>query len=123
MYGITNLLTRRATTRDGTPTGPARERTNLFPESPTEAPAQWRLASPVTHVRKDVPPTLILHGTADTTVDRDQSRELHRALQAAGAGSTLRMVPGANHAWPLKTGKFDLTGEVVAFCDRHLKPR
>ena len=33
------------------------------------------------------------------------------------------IIPGANHAWPLKTSKFDLTGEVTAFFDRHLKRR
>jgi len=41
-------------------------------------------------------------------------------LQAAGVESTLRMVPGAGHAWPLKTKDFDLTGDVVAFFNKHL---
>ena len=80
-------------------------------------------ASPVTHIRRDSPPTLTLHGERDTTVDRDQSKELDRALTAAGVESKLIMVPGANHTWPLKTAKFDCTGEVVAFFDRHLKPK
>ena len=56
-------------------------------------------------------------------MDRDQSKELDRTLTAAGVESKLIMVPGANHAWPLKTAKFDYTGEVVAFFDRHLKPK
>ncbi len=57
------------------------------------------------------------------TVDRDQSKELDRALKAAGVESTLIMVEGATHAWPLKTAAFDHTGEVVAFFDRHLKAK
>jgi dipeptidyl aminopeptidase/acylaminoacyl peptidase len=81
------------------------------------------LASPVTHIRQDSPPTLTLHGERDATVDRDQSRELDRTLTAAGVESKLIMVPGANHAWPLRTAKFDYTGEVVAFFDRQLKAK
>jgi hypothetical protein len=30
-------------------------------------------------------------------------------------------VKGANHAWALKTSKFDHTGDVLDFFDRHLK--
>ena len=121
MYGISNLLTRQMTDADGEPNGqPAISR--LFPEPRGEALEKWKLASPVTHVRKDSPPTLTLHGGRDTTVDKDQSKELDRALTAAGAESKLIMVPGANHAWPLRTAKFDYTGDVVAFFDRHFKP-
>ena len=120
MYGVTNLLTRRHTDDQGNPTGPLKEH-HLFTEKRDGDPAKWRLASPVSHVRRDSPPTLTLHGTADTVVDRDQARELDRALREAGAESTLKLVEGATHAWPLKTGSFDLTGEVVAFFDQHLK--
>ncbi|MEP4078365.1 alpha/beta fold hydrolase [Haloferula sp.] len=119
MYGITNLLTRKVAQEDGTPTEELKEH-RLFSGSREKYPAKWRNASPVSHVSKDSPPTLIYHGTADEVVDRDQSKELHRALQAAGAESTLRMIPGAGHAWPLKTSKFDFTGEVTAFFDKHL---
>ncbi len=121
MYGITNLLTRRHTDDKGAPIGALKDH-QLFPEKRGEAPAKWRSASPVSHVRRDSPPTLTLHGTADTVVDRDQAVELDRTLRLAGAESILRMVQGANHAWPLKTQSFDLTGEVVAFFDKHLKP-
>ncbi|MFZ9937286.1 MAG: alpha/beta hydrolase fold domain-containing protein, partial [Luteolibacter sp.] len=122
MYGISNLLTRQGTDDSGKPDGKLRD-TKLFPESREAAPEKWKLASPVTHIRRDSPPTLILHGTHDTTVDRGQSAELHEALTRAGVESTLIMVKGANHAWPLKTSKFDHTGDVVRFFDRHLKPR
>lgn len=121
MYGISNLATRQGTDESGKPDGKYRLTTQLFPESAAAAPEKWKLASPVSHITKTSPPTLTLHGTADTTVDRDQSKELHEALMAAGVESKLIMVEGANHAWPLKTKKFDHTGDVVAFFDRHLK--
>lgn len=120
MYGVTNLLTRRYTDPDGTPNDTLKGH-HLFPESREEDPAKWRLASPVSHIKRNSPPTLTLHGPADTVVDRDQAHELDRTLRAAGAESTLKLVEGATHAWPLKTKSFDLTGEVVGFFDRHLK--
>ena len=121
MYGIANLATRQGTDKNGTPDGKVSDSTQLFPETLTAAPEKWKQASPVSYVQRDCPPTLILHGTHDTTVDRDQSKELEKALKSAGAISQLIMVEGANHAWPLKTGKFDYTDEVVAFFDKHVK--
>ena len=35
--------------------------------------------------------------------------------------SELKLIKGAKHAWPLKTDKFDLRPDVVAFFDRHVK--
>ena len=119
MYGITNLLTRCVTKPDGTPTDELKDH-RLFKGDRQSAADMWRLASPVTHVTKDSPPTLILHGTADTTVDRAQSEELHQTLQDAGATSVLRMIDGAGHAWPLKNKDFDLRQDVVSFFNAHL---
>lgn len=123
MYGISDVVTRQGTDGSGKPDGKYRQSTQLFPESLAAAPEKWKLASPVSHITRDSPPTLILHGTRDTTVDRDQSKELETKLKAAGVESRLIMVEGANHAWPLKTDRFDLTGDVVAFFDKHLKAK
>lgn len=121
MYGISNLLTRQGTDESGNPNGKLSNKTQLFPESREAAPDKWKQASPITHIKSGCPPTLILHGSADTTVDRDQSQELAEALAAAGLESRLIMVQGANHAWPLKTDKFDYTKDMVEFFDKQLK--
>lgn len=121
MYPITNLLTRKQTKPDGTPLADLKGH-HLFPESREEAPEKWRLASPVSHITRTAPPTMILHGTADNVVDIDQSRELEGKLRAAGVETNLIIVPGANHAWALKTDQFDYTGQVVDFFNRHLAP-
>ena len=121
LYGISNLLTRKITDKDGNPTAELKGH-RLFPESREEDPAKWRTTSPVFHIKKNSPPTLSLHGTKDTTVDRDQSEELHQALAKAGVENHLIRVKGAGHAWPLRTKKFDYTDEVTAFFDKHLKP-
>jgi acetyl esterase/lipase len=122
MYGISNLETRQGTDPTGMPNGKLSPTTQLFSESREAAPTKWKLASPVSHIRKSSPPTLTLHGIGDTVVDRAQSQELDRSLKAAGVESTLIMVPDATHAWPLKTPQFDHIPTVVNFFNRHLKP-
>src|SRR4051812_4941725 len=86
LYGPADLLTIKD--KDGQPRAPVA----LFAGGRDAAAEMWKLASPVTHVRKDVPPTLILHGTADTTVDLSQSEELAGKLKAAGADHQLMVL-------------------------------
>ncbi|HEV7189533.1 MAG TPA: alpha/beta hydrolase [Blastococcus sp.] len=56
-------------------------------------------ASPITHVTRDAPPFLLVHGTADWLVPYDQSEQLHAALTAAGVDSRLVPVEGAQHVF------------------------
>lgn len=58
-----------------------------------------RLCSPITHVRGDAPPFLLVHGEADALVPIVQSEVFAAALTEAGASVELRRVPGADHAW------------------------
>jgi acetyl esterase/lipase len=127
LYGVTDLLTRRATAGDGSPTGELRD-AGLFPDPRGTNPEKWRLASPVSHVSSQSPPTLILHGMADTTVDRDQSVQLASTLAAAGVEYQLKLIPGVGHTfdleqWQHKPLPTDLRPLVIEFLDRHLKPR
>ncbi len=54
-------------------------------------------ANPITHVDALDPPTLIVHGDADTQVALQQSRRLRDALDAVGVPVELVVVPGAGH--------------------------
>jgi len=54
-------------------------------------------ASPVTHVRKDAPPFLLIHGDKDQAVDFSQSVELRKALHDAGAECDLIRIPNGPH--------------------------
>jgi acetyl esterase/lipase len=60
-----------------------------------------RRISPLAHVRPGLPPTLILHGTADTVVPIAQSRRYVEALRAAGDRAELVELPGRKHAFVL----------------------
>ncbi len=126
MYGISDLLTRRKTDAQGQPTDPI-QGTSLFADAKDENPEKWKLASPVFHITKKSPPTLILHGLADTTVDYDQSKELAQKLAEAGVEHQLMLIPGIGHTFDLQTWNHkplpqDLRPVVVGFFDKHLKP-
>ena len=46
---------------------------------------------------KDTPPTLILHGTADESVDIHQSHIFYETLQENGVESDFYILDGAEH--------------------------
>jgi acetyl esterase/lipase len=86
-----------------------------------EAPELYAQASPVTYVRSNSPPILILHGTADTTVNVKQSETFAEALQHAGTTHELVIIPGAVHSFDLQPPQRDLRSTVLKFLDEHLK--
>ncbi|NIA21583.1 MAG: prolyl oligopeptidase family serine peptidase [Anaerolineaceae bacterium] len=82
-----------------------------------------RAASPVSHVTRDDPPFLIVHGDADHVVPYTQSVKLHEALKKAGVDSTLRTVKGAGHGFrnASLTERVAIDRAVAEFFDKHLK--
>lgn len=80
-----------------------------------------RAASPVTYASKGDPPTLILHGTADSTVPKVQSELLFKALKKAEVPARLVIVKDAPHSFHLQPRQRDLRPLVIEFFDEHLK--
>ncbi len=77
-----------------------------------------RKASPTSHVSKEDPPFLIIHGTKDPLVPFDQSQRLHRTLKEAGVESTLVPVQGGGHGgFP----RAEVAARLQAFFDKHLR--
>jgi acetyl esterase/lipase len=62
-----------------------------------DKPDAARAVSPITHVTKDDPPFLLIHGDADPTVPFDQSVRLDKALKAAGVPSALLRIEKGGH--------------------------
>jgi alpha-L-fucosidase 2 len=56
-----------------------------------------RSISPIQHVRRDAPPFLLIHGTADPLVPFDQSVRMQERLRAVGADCELVAVDGGAH--------------------------
>jgi acetyl esterase/lipase len=67
-----------------------------IPDQPNRMDLARRL-SPLTYVRKGLPPVLSIHGDADPSVPYDQSVRLTKALKAAGNDAELITVPGGQH--------------------------
>lgn len=55
-------------------------------------------ASPMTYVRKDAPPFLLIHGDQDKSVPFSESTNLRKALREAGADCDLIRIPNGPHA-------------------------
>ena len=78
-------------------------------------------SSPFTYLDKNDPPVLILHGTADKTVDLERSREFDAALTKAGVEHELVLVEGGVHSFHFQPPQRDLRPLALAFFDKHLK--
>lgn len=66
-----------------------------------EAEAQYRQASPITHLAKGAPPTLILHGTIDDTVPIAQADLLAKKLKELGIPYEYERLEGWPHTMDL----------------------
>jgi acetyl esterase/lipase len=126
-YGITDIGSRKKTDPNGKPTearGVESEIQVIFGSKPED----WKKASPVGYIRKDLPPTLILHGRRDTTVDYEQSQGLADALKNAGATHEIIWLADAPHSFSFqyavpKSKKLlerNVGPEVLAFLKKHL---
>jgi len=76
-----------------------------------------RSISPVNHVSKDDPPTLIIHGDADLLVPIQQAELILEALKAEGVPTELVVKKGLAHGWP-EMGKDAVT--LADWFDKHL---
>ena len=74
--------------------------------------------SPLTYVRKDLPPMLLAHGTDDEQVPVDQSRRLFAALREVGAPVDYLEVAGARHVWVNAPSADAVIDYSLAFVDR-----
>ena len=94
---------------------------DMLGKTRAEAPELYKLASPTHYADKSDPPVLILHGTADKTVDLKQSEIFAAALKKAGVEHELVVVKDAPHTFHLQPKQQDLRPVVLGFFDKHLK--
>lgn len=65
--------------------------------SQANAPAIAKRVSPLTYVRRGLPPVLSIHGDADPVVPYSQAVRLHKALAESGVRNELVTIHGAGH--------------------------
>ncbi len=78
-----------------------------------------RRLSPLTYVRRDLPPILTIHGDADPTVPFTHATRLQAALAQAGATSELVTIPGGKHGGFPAAQQIRAVEAVRAFLARH----
>ena len=93
--------------------------TALFGGPISAHPDLVRLANPLTFIKRENPPFLIMHGDKDPIVPLAQSEILADALKRAGVETHLEVLPGAGHGNGF--GKPSLLAMMVSFMDKHLK--
>jgi acetyl esterase/lipase len=76
--------------------------------------------SPLAHVTKDAPPTLIFHGDADVLVPYEQSQRFIAKLDELKVPNQLITRKGAGHGWPGFEKDFEVIGE---WFDKYLAAR
>lgn len=86
-----------------------------------DAPELCRQVTPLSHLDASDPPILVMHGTADTTVDIRDSKVIDAALEKAGIEHQLVIVEGAPHSFHFQPKQQDLRPIALAFLNKHLK--
>ncbi|MEP0771629.1 alpha/beta hydrolase [Coleofasciculus sp. FACHB-SPT36] len=67
--------------------------------TPATMPDRYRQASPISYVRRSLPPTLLVHGSRDNLVQLKFIQQMHQRLRADGNISVLLEIPWAEHAF------------------------
>ncbi len=96
---------------------------NLLPflgGSLAQQPDAYRRASPNRYVNKNAPPFLFLHGSDDSIVPAEQSKEMAARLQQVGVSARVEIVPGEGHGWGGEK-LLQSIEKMVTFFDDHLK--
>ena len=78
-----------------------------------------RRVSPMTYVRKGLPPILTIHGDADETVPYEHGVKLTKALRDAGADAELVSVPQGHHGFPKATEDQIYEHDIWPFLKKH----
>lgn len=95
----------------------------ILGKTPEEAPELYAEVSPITHIKTDSPPILLLHGTADKTVPFSESEKFARALKEKGTPHQLLIIEGAPHTFDLQPKQKDLRPVVLEFFNNNLKSK
>ena len=66
---------------------------------PAELPQQYRIASPISYVRRSLPPTLLVYGGRDHVVQVRFGRRMYEHLRQVGSTAVLLEIPWAEHAF------------------------
>ena len=83
--------------------------------------AAYDAISPITYVRPGFPPTVLLHGTADSTIPVEASLELYNAMREADVKVELHVIEGVTHIFDRHVEFAEAAARWIdLFLDRHV---
>lgn len=92
---------------------------NLMPSGSDEA--AHRAASPLSYITKDFPPTVIFHGTADTTIPLENSERLFKQLRDVKVPVEFHAIEGVPHVFDSNKEYAESAAALADFfIDRHI---
>ncbi|MBI3848962.1 MAG: alpha/beta hydrolase [Verrucomicrobia bacterium] len=101
-YPVTDLLNLGPSTENLGDGGPPKSFLKAFGPQGTNL-AVWKVigreVSPIYYITTNLPPTLIIHGGADTLVPLEQSEHFQTQARAIGRNVELIIRPGKQHGW------------------------
>jgi acetyl esterase/lipase len=80
-----------------------------------------RRVSPLTYVRKGLPPIFTVHGDADELVPYSHAVRLHEALDDAGVPNKLLTIPGGKHGGFTREQMLTIFSSIREFLAQHAK--
>ena len=89
---------------------------------PHEKPDIVNMISAIRYLSPDDPPILIIHGTADKTINIFQAHHLAKALEERGMAHELVLIDGAPHSMAKTALQGKGLAKMEAFFSTHLKP-
>ena len=121
-YPPTDLLNLGESTENPGDGGPPKSfRAGFGPRA--ETMQSWKILgrelSPIYHITAEMPPTMIVHGDADTLVTIDQSERFIEQAIREGCTVKFERRPGKGHGWPT------MVMDIIRFADwfdQHLSP-
>ena len=75
--------------------------------------------SPLTYIRRGLPPVLTIHGDADKVVPYQHAVRLHKALKEKGVENELLTIPGGGHGGFSEDETQKIFGTIDAFLRKH----
>jgi acetyl esterase/lipase len=78
-----------------------------------------RRVSPLTYVHPNLPPIIVVHGTADNGVPYEQSVRLRNALNKAGVPNELVTIPNGGHGAYPDSEKLRAQAAIFKFLEQH----
>lgn len=73
--------------------------------TPSQVPDIYRAASPISHVKKNIPPVLSIHGDLDPAVPLEQSQMLQTKIKKCGGTNDLLILKGQGHSYDEKSAQ------------------